>query len=62
MFYFDRLIWKSASESESIVRHMKIRKMKGEFSSKGYLKFIMSMMRPYTDEYKYLEKCLKVYK
>ena len=62
MFYLDRIIWKNAYESQSIVKHMKIRKMEGEFSSKEYLKFIMSMMRPYTDEYKYLQKCLKVYR
>ena len=62
MFYFDRVIWDSASKSEIIVKHMKIRKMEGDFSAKTYLRFIMSMMRPYTEEYKYLEKCLKVYK
>lgn len=62
MFYFDRLLWQAAKESKPITRHMKVRKMEGEFSSKEYLKFIMSLMRPYTDEYKYLEKCLKVYR
>ena len=62
IFYFDRLIWKYAKKSKIIVKHLEIRKMEGEFSSKVYLSFIMSMMRPYTDEYRYLQKCLKVYK
>jgi len=62
LFYFDRLLWKYAKRSYNIVKHMQIRKMEGEFSSETYLKFIMSIMRPYTNEYKYLEKCLKVYR
>lgn len=61
-FYLDKMIWKYASASHSIVKHMQIRKMEGNFDAKSYLIFVMSMMRPYTDEYKYLEKCLKVYK
>jgi len=62
LYYFDKLLWGAAADSNVIVRHMKIRKMEGKFSAKEYLKFIMSLMRPYTDEYKYLEKCLKVYR
>jgi hypothetical protein len=61
-FYLDRMVWKYASASHNIVKHMQIRKMEGDFNAKSYLTFVMSMMRPYTDEYKYLEKCLKVYR
>jgi hypothetical protein len=61
IFYFDKLLWLSAYESQSIVNHVRIRKLDGEFNAISYLKLIMSIMRPYSDEYKYLTQCLKVY-
>jgi hypothetical protein len=61
VFYLDRLIWKKAAASEYIVRHLEVRKLSEDLNPESYLNLIMSMMRPYSDEYKYLEECLKVY-
>jgi hypothetical protein len=62
IFYLDRFVWNNASKSKTIVNHMKIRKIDDEFNAQSYLKLVMSIMRPYSDEYKYLQQCLEVYK
>ncbi|WP_373073523.1 hypothetical protein [Sulfurimonas sp.] len=62
IFYLDRLIWRRATKSENIIKHLQVRKLDEALNAESYLNLIMSMMRPYTDEYKYLEQCLKVYK
>ena len=61
-YYFDKLLWKEADESLTIVKHFSIRKLDEKLNSKDYILFTTALMRPYTDEYRYLQDCLKVFK
>lgn len=61
-FYFDKLLWKEADASLTIVKHFSIRKLDGKLNTKDYILFTTAIMRPYTDEYRYLQNCLKVFK
>ncbi len=61
-YYFDKLLWKEADASLIIVKHFQIRKLDGKLNTKDYILFTTALMRPYTDEYRYLQKCLKVFK
>jgi len=61
-YYFDKLLWKEADASVTIVKHFSIRKLEGKLNTKDYIVFTTAIMRPYTDEYRYLQKCLKVFK
>ena len=61
-YYFDKLLWKEADASITIVKHFSIRKLDGKLNSKDYILFTTAIMRPYTDEYRYLQNCLKVFK
>ena len=61
-YYFDKLLWKEADASMTIVKHFSIRKLDGKLNTKDYILFTTAIMRPYTDEYRYLQNCLKVFK
>lgn len=61
-YYFDKLLWKEADKSATIVKHFSIRKLDGKLNTKDYILFTTAIMRPYTDEYRYLQNCLKVFK
>lgn len=61
-YYFDKLLWIEADDSAIIVKHFSIRKLDGKLNTKDYILFTTSLMRPYTEEYRYLQKCLKVFK
>jgi len=61
-YYFDKILWKEADASITIVKHFSIRKLDGKLNTKDYILFTTAIMRPYTDEYRYLQKCLKVFK
>lgn len=61
-YYFDKLLWKEADASMTIVKHFSIRKLDGKLNTKDYILFTTAIMRPYTDEYRYLQTCLKVFK
>jgi len=61
-YYLDKILWLNAKKSFPIVKHLKTRKMNENLNSKEYITFICSTMRPYTDEYRYLQSCLKVYR
>jgi len=61
-YYFDKLLWKEANSSKAIVRYFKIRKLNGKLNSKKYILFITALMLPYVDEYRYLQRCLRIFK
>jgi len=61
-YYLDKLLWKEADESIAIVKHFSIRKLDEKLNSKDYILFTTALMRPYTEEYKYLQTCLRVFK
>ena len=61
-YYFDKLLWKEADQSITIVKHFSIRKLEGKLNTKDYILFTTALMRPYTDEYRYLQKCLRIFK
>lgn len=61
-YYFDKLLWQEANLSPAIVKHFSTRKLTKKLNTKDYILFTTTLMRPYTDEYKYLQNCLKVFK
>lgn len=61
-YLFDKLMWKEAKKSGIIVKHFGGLKIQGDMNSKKYILYVTNMMRPYTQEYEYLQSCLKVYK
>ena len=62
IFYFDKLLWMDAKESPTINRKIINLEKRGESNSKVYLKEILKITLPYSENYQYFEKCLKVYK
>jgi len=62
IYYFDKLLWIEAQKSYTInTKLKKINMIKG-YESKMYLLEILEVIMPYSQKYKYFEKCLKVYK
>ncbi|MDB2562020.1 hypothetical protein N9X61_00290 [Sulfurimonas sp.] len=61
-YYFDRLLWIEANNSNIITRSIKTIKQKNTINSKIYLTHRLSVDLPYTDDYKYLQQCLRIYK
>ena len=61
-FYFDKLLWEEANKSLIITRVLRNIHKDNIMDSKLYIKHRLSIDLPYTDEYKYLQQCLKVYK
>jgi len=61
-FYLDKLIWIESEKSIVLKKHFKILKMQDRLNTKSYLLYTTEMMRQYTDEYKYLQSCLRIYK
>jgi hypothetical protein len=61
-YYFDRLLWLEASKSATIGRSLKAMDKTSEINSKTYIAHRLKVDLPYTDEYKYLQKCLRIHK
>jgi len=61
-FYLDKLIWLESEKSIVLKKHFKILKMQDKLNTKSYLLYTTEMMRQYTDEYRYLQSCLRIYK
>jgi hypothetical protein len=57
-FYFDKLFWQAANRSTLIHKHLP----KNINSTKTYIKYIMSIIHPYSDKFKALELALRIYK
>ncbi len=61
-YYFDKLLWQEVNLSLTITKHFSARKLTGKLNTQKYILFSSSIMRPYTQEYEYLQNCLKVFK
>jgi hypothetical protein len=59
--YLDKMLWRDSIKSEVIWRSLKMLKLDYKINSKKYLLYKLDVILPYTDEYQYLKKCLKVY-
>jgi len=60
--YFEKILWVDASKSDAITRTLRGLGLVDNLNSALYLKQRLSVALPYTDDYHYLMKCLKVYK
>lgn len=62
IFYLDNLLWIEAPESETIWRSLKILRIDQDIDSKKYLEYRIKVALPYTKDYAYMLKCLRIYK
>jgi len=62
IYYLDRLLWIHTKESPIIMHALKVAKMGDNMSSKRYLEYRLSVSLPYSDNYRYLQKCVRIYK
>jgi len=62
LYYLDQLLWIEVNKSTTIIRSLKAIKIKNNISSKSYIKYRLSVALPYTSDYEYLKKCLRIYK
>jgi len=63
IYYLDKLIWINASQSPAILRAIRLfDKKKNNYNSKMYLEARISVALPYTADYEYLQKCLRIYR
>jgi len=60
--YFEKILWIDASKSDAITRTLRGLGLVKNLNSALYLKQRLSVALPYTDDYHYLMRCLKVYK
>ncbi len=61
-YYLERLLWLEVSQSEIILNSLKELQSDEPVDSKAYLTYKLSVIMPYSEDYKYLQKCLRVFK
>jgi len=61
-YYFDKLLWEEANRSQELERFFKDIKSEKAITSRIYIANRLAVDLPYTDDYKYLQKCIKVYR
>lgn len=62
LYYIDKIMWLEVKNSDAVQRHLRSLKMTRNYSSKNYISHKLNVIMPYSQEYKYLKKCLRVYK
>ena len=63
IYYFDKLLWIAASNSETILYSLReIVSDDGEISSQHYLTYKLKVIMPYSKDYVYFRKCLRIFK
>ena len=63
IYFLDKFFWKEVNHSKVIMRNLKeVENVDKGINSENYLKHRLKIMMPYSKDYLYLEKCLKVYK
>ncbi len=62
LYYFDTLLWIEANKSIVITRSLRSIKIDTDINSKIYISYRLSVILPYTDDYEYLKKCLRIYR
>lgn len=58
-YYLDKMLWLEAKRSQAIMTSLRIIQSKQELNSKSYIQHRLSVDLPYSDDYKYMENCLK---
>lgn len=61
IYYLDKMLWLEAPKLDNIWRALKVLKIDSMIDSKKYLEYRLKVSLPYTDEYKYLKQCLRIY-
>ena len=61
-YYLEKLLWIQVSQSPFVMKTLKDINSKEEINSKIYLTHKLSVIMPYSDEYRYLQKCLRIFK
>ena len=62
LYYFDKILWIEANNSPVITRLFKNMNLTHAIDSKAYINYRLGLDLPYSEEYKYLLKCLRIYK
>ncbi len=58
-FYLDKLLWMQVSKSDLIMRRLNMHK---KINSKIYLTYKLTVILPYSKDYEYFQKCLRIFK
>ncbi len=62
-YYLEKLLWLEVSQSEILLNSLKEIQVDKEFiDSKIYITYKLSVIMPYSEDYKYLQKCLRIFK
>ncbi|MFA6137262.1 MAG: hypothetical protein WC667_04175 [Sulfurimonas sp.] len=63
-YYLDKFLWIEAANSKIIMSTLKDVKIpvNSNINSRRYIKHRLEIMMPYSKDYEYMQKCLKVYK
>ncbi len=61
IFYLDTMIWLDSPKSRAIWRTLKMLRIESDINSKKYLTHRLSVALPYTQDYQYLKKCLRIH-
>jgi len=62
IYYFEKLLWVKAAQSETILRSLKDISINGEIGSKYFLAHKLKVIMPYSKDYIYFRKCLRIFK
>ncbi len=61
-YYLDKLLWMQVSHSQSILRTLRTLNNNNEINSKIYISYRLTIILPYSKDYAYLQKCLRIFK
>ena len=63
IYYLDKFLWINTIKSSAILRAINTLENEHKtYTSKEYLELRISVALPYTQDYKYLQKCLRIYR
>jgi len=62
IFYLDKMMWRCINSSDVILQKYKDVVHKNGLNSKIYIKYRLNIIMPYSHEYEYLQRCLRVFK
>jgi len=62
LYYLEKLLWVAALESETIRRALNKVSYKENIGSKDFIVYKLKIIMPYSQDYIYLQKCLRIFK
>ena len=62
IYYFDKILWLEAAQSETILKSLKDNDSDGKVGSKYFLSHKIQVILPYSKDYVYFKKCLRIFK